>query len=106
MTSPSICQLRGLSVCQPKCGDTWNSVCLSVCPSPVLSIQPSAKFMVKMPTSIPVQNFLKQENMGKLFPSLHHQIHLSIHQAVHPSPGHHLLQSYQKSLVIMGRNMQ
>ena len=66
MTSPSICQSYDLSVCQPNHDSTWNSICLSVCLSSVLSIHPSGKFMVKIPMSIPVQNFPKHENQGKL----------------------------------------
>ena len=45
MTSPSLCQSHDSSVCQPKCDSTWKSS--------VLSVQPSAKFMVKIPTSNP-----------------------------------------------------
>ena len=57
-TSPSVCQLHDSSVRQPKHDSTWNSIHLSVCPSSVLSVQPSAKIMVKIPMSIAVQNFL------------------------------------------------
>ena len=65
-TSPYICQLHDSSVCQPKHDSTWNSTCLSVCSLSVPSIQPSANFTVKIPMSIPVQNFLNHENLGKL----------------------------------------
>ena len=54
ITSPSVCQLHDLSVCQPTHDVTRNTVCKAVCPSPVTSILPSAKFVVKMPVSIPV----------------------------------------------------
>ena len=56
MTSPSICQSHDSSVCQPK-HDTWNSIHLSVCLLSVPSIQPLAKFTVKVPTCIAVQHF-------------------------------------------------
>ena len=53
MTSLSVCQLHDSPVCQPNCDSTWKAVCLSVCRSSVPSVQPSAKFMVKILTSIP-----------------------------------------------------
>ena len=52
MTSLSICQLHDSSVCQPKHNSTWNSIYPSVYVLSVLSIQPSAKFMVKIPMSV------------------------------------------------------
>ena len=57
-TSPSACQSHDLFVCQPKCDSSWNSISPSVCPSSAQSIQPSAKFMTKICTSIAVCNFL------------------------------------------------
>ena len=66
MTSLSICLLHDLSVCQPKHDSAWNSVCLSVCLLSVPSVLPSARFMVKMPMSIPVRSFPKHKNLGKL----------------------------------------
>ena len=65
MTSPSVCESHDLSVCQPKHDSTWSSVCPSLCPSSVLFIQPSAKFMVIIPTSIAIQYFLKVQFTGK-----------------------------------------
>ena len=59
MTSLSMCQSYDSSVCQPKHDSTWNSIHLSACPSSIPSIKPSAKFTVKIPTSIAGQNFLK-----------------------------------------------
>ena len=52
MTSLSICQSHHMSVCLPKHELTWKSIHMSVCPSSVLSVQPSAKFMMKIPMSI------------------------------------------------------
>ena len=66
MTSPSVCLLHGSSVCQTKCDSSWNSICLSVHPLSVPSILPSAKFMVKMPMSIPVLEFPNTRYLGKL----------------------------------------
>ena len=84
MTSPSICQLHDSSVCQPNPDATWKSICPSVSPSSVLSIQPSAKFMVKMLTCIPVQNFPKYENPRKLL-SIHPSSDLSVDPSGSPS---------------------
>ena len=105
LTSLSICQLQDSPVCQPTHDVTRNTVCKAVCPLSVPSILPSAKFMVKTPTSIPVQKFLNTQYWENLFPSIHQWICLLIHQAIHPSPCHHLLKNHRKSLVIIGRNM-
>ena len=80
-TSLSICQLHDSSVCQPKCDSTWNSVWKAVCPSSVLSVLPSAKFMVKTPMSSPIQKFPYMQHPGKL-PT----IHTSMDSSVNP-PG-------------------
>ena len=100
MTSPSICQMHELSV------RFHLELCLSVCPLSIPSIQPSAKFTVKVSMSIAVQNFPKIHFLGNSVPSIHHWICLSIQQAVHQSLHHHLLKTDQNSLVIMGRKMQ
>ena len=80
MTSPSICQSHDLSVCQPKCDSTWNSIHQSVCPSSLLSIQPSAKSRVKIPTSVAGQNFPNVQFPGKLL-----SVHTSLDSSVDPS---------------------
>ena len=54
MTSLSVCQLHDLSVCQSNHDSTWNSVHPSICLLSVASIQPSAKFTVKIHTSFAV----------------------------------------------------
>ena len=82
MKSLSVCQLHDSSVCHPKCDSTWKS------------IQPSAKFMVKIPTSIPGPNSLKDQLPGNSLPSIHHQICLSIHQAVCQVLCHHQLKTH------------
>ena len=84
MTSPSICQSHDSSVCQPKHDSTWNSVHLSVCPPSVPCVQPSAKFMVKIPMSIAVQNFLKVQFKGK-FLSICTSLDLSVNPSDSPS---------------------
>ena len=78
MTDLSICQLHDSTTCQPQCDSTWNSICPSVYLSSVLSVQPSAKFMVKIPTRIPVGNFLNTQYLGKLL-SVHKSSDLSFH---------------------------
>ena len=80
MTSPSICQSHDSSVCHPQCDSTWKSVSMSVCPLSVLSVQPSAKFMVKRPMSITGQNFPNVKNLGKIL-----SIHTSLESSVNPS---------------------
>ena len=77
MTSPSICQSHDLSVCELKHDSIWNSIHHSVCPSSVLSIQPST---VKMPKSIAGHNFLKGQFTGKFL-----SIHASSDSSVNPS---------------------
>ena len=75
MTSPSICQLSDLSVSQAKHDSTWQSVHLSVCPSSVLSVQPSAKnhkySWMKFPKVQILGNFL--------------YVHTSLDSSVNPS---------------------
>ena len=66
MTNLSVCQLHESSVCEQRLDSTWNPVCKAVSPSSVPSTLPSAKFMVKMPTSIPVQKFPYMQYQGKL----------------------------------------
>ena len=80
LTSPSVCQLHDSSVCQPKCDSTQNSIWKAVCPLSVLSILPSAKFMVKMPSSIPVQKFPITKYPGKIL-----SVHTSSDSSVNPS---------------------
>ena len=103
-TSPSLCQLQDSSVCNPTCDVINPTIWLTVCSSSVTSILPSANPMVKMPTSIPVRNFPHDQNLGKSLLSIHQWNRLSIIQTVHPSTCHCLLQTHQKSPVIMGRN--
>ena len=59
-----------------------------------------------MPTSIPVQNFPKHKNLGKLL-SVHTSMHLSVDPSGSPSvtlsPS---AANPSKSLIVMGRNMQ
>ena len=76
-TSPSVCQLHDLSVIIPP-------VCRTVCPSSVTSVLPSANPTVKLPTSIPVQNFLHEQNPGKL-PFIHTSTESSVHHPDSPS---------------------
>ena len=70
-TSPSLSQSRILSVCH-NIIQTSPSVCPTrdarhtVCSSSVMSVLPSANYMVKIPMSIPVRNFLQEQNPGKL----------------------------------------
>ena len=94
MTTLSLCQSHDSSVCQLKHDSTWNSV------------QPSARFMAKIPMSIPGQNFSKVQYIGKSLPSVLHWIHLLIHQTVCQSHHHHQLKTHHISPVIMGRIMQ
>ena len=84
MTSPSVCQFHDSSVCQPKHDSTWNSIWKAVCQSPILSLLPSAKFMVKMPTSVPVLKFPNTQYPGKL-PSIHTSMDSSVNPSVSPS---------------------
>ena len=86
LTSPSVCQLHDLSVCLPThdVTITRNTVCKAVHPSSVLSVIPSAKFMVKMPMSIPVQKFPITQNPGKL-PSTHTSMDSSADPSGSPS---------------------
>ena len=101
-TSPSICQLQDSSVCQPFCDVTRTTIWPTVCLSSVMSVLPSAHPTVKMPTSIPVQNFPHDQNLGKSLSSIHQWIRLSIIQTVLLSTCHCLLQTHQKSPVILG----
>ena len=66
---------------QPKHYSTWNSICPSVCPLSIVSPihPPSAKFIVKIPMCIAVQNFLTVQFMGKLL-----SIHTSSDSSVNP----------------------
>ena len=72
MTSPSICQSHDSSVCEPKHDSTWNSIHPSVCSSSVLSVEPSAKFMVKIPASIAGQNSQMSESQKNSLLSVCH----------------------------------
>ena len=84
MTSPSVCHLHDLSVCQLKHDSTWKPIHQSVCPSSVPSIQPSAKFMVKVAMSIAGQNFSKIQFLGK-FPSIQTSSDSSVNPSGSPS---------------------
>ena len=66
MTKLSTCQFHDLSVCQPKCNSTWNSVWKAVCLSSVPSVLRSAQSMVKMSMSIPVQQFPNMKYLGRI----------------------------------------
>ena len=105
-TSLSVYQFQDSSVWKPTCDVINPTVWPTVCMSSVTSILPSANPMVKMPMSIPVQNFLHDQNQGKnpfvctsTDLSVHHtdssSINLSLSAANHP-----------KSPVIMGRETQ
>ena len=99
MTSPFLCRSHDSSVCQSKCDSTWNSVHPSGCPSSVLSIQPSAYFMVIIPMISPGQNFPKLQFTGKLL-----SVHTSLDSSVDPSGSPSitsLLKTHQNSPVIM-----
>ena len=100
--SPSVCQLHDSSVCQTMHNSIWKFIHPSECPSSILSIQPSAKFMVKVPRSIAVSKFPTVQIPENSFPSVHHQICLSCHQAVCHPVHHHQLKTCQNSLVIIG----
>ena len=82
------------------------TIWLALCSSSVMSILPSANPTVKMPMSIPVQNFLHDQNPGKIPFICSSTESLSIIQAIRQSTRHCLLQTHQKSHVIMGRNPQ
>ena len=83
-TSPSVCQLQNSSVCQPTRDVTRTTIWPTVCPLSVTSILPSANSTVKMPMSIPVQNFLHALNLGKL-PSSCTSMDSSVHHTGSPS---------------------
>ena len=83
-TSPSICQLQDSSVCKPTHDVINPTVWPTVCSSSVMSILSSANPTVKMPTSIPVQNFLHDQNLGKI-PFVHTSMDLSVHHTDSPS---------------------
>ena len=87
-TSPSVCQLQDSSVCKPTHDVIIPPVWLTVCSSSVMSVQPSANPMVKMPMSIPVRNFPHDQNPGKIpfictstDSSVHHTYSLSINSS-------------------------
>ena len=80
MTSLSICQPHDSSVCQPKHDHAWSSVCLSVCLLSVLSVQPSARFMVKILVSIAGCNFPKVQIPTKFL-----SVCTSLDSSVNPS---------------------
>ena len=92
-TSPSICQSRDSSACHPTHDVIIPTVWQTVCSLSVTFVLPSANPMVKMPTSIPVQNFLHEQNREKSLSSVHQQNRLPIIQTVHPSTCHRLLQT-------------
>ena len=79
-TSPSICQSRDPSVCCPTCEVIIPTIWQTVCSSSVTSVLPSANPMVKMPMSIPVQNFPHEQNPGKI-PFVHTSMESSVHHS-------------------------
>ena len=80
LTSLSICKLQDLSVCYPTHDVIIPPIWPTVCLSSVTSILPSANFTVKMPMSIPVQNFPHDHNLGKL-PFVHTSVDSSVHHS-------------------------
>ena len=88
-TSPSVCQFQDSSVCTPTCDVINPTVWPTVCSSSVTSILPSTNPTVKMPTSIPIQNFPHDQNPGK-FPFIHTSSDSSVHhtdsQSINLSP--------------------
>ena len=78
LASLSICQFQDSSVCKPTHDVINPTIGLTVCSSSVTSILQSANPKLKMPTSIPVHNFLHEQNLGKFLLSVHQWIHLSI----------------------------
>ena len=83
-TSPSICQFQDSSVCKPTHDVIIPLVWPTVCSSSATSIFPSANPMVKMPTSIPVQNFLHYQIPGKM-PFIHTSTDSSVYHSDSPS---------------------
>ena len=94
LTSLSVCQFQDLSDSQPTHDVINPTIWPTVCSLSVMSVLPSANPTVKMPMSIPVQNFLHDQNPGKSLSSIHQWIRLSIMQTVCPSTHHHLLQTH------------
>ena len=82
-TSPSICQSHDSSVCYPTRDVIIPTIWPTVCLSSVMPILPSANPMVKMPTSIPVQNFLHEQNSGKI-PFVRTPMESSVHHSDSP----------------------
>ena len=78
-TSPSLCQSRDSSVCYPT-----RDVRHAVCSSSVTSVLSSANTMVKIPTSIPVQNFPYYQVPGKI-PFIRTSMESSVHHPDSPS---------------------
>ena len=83
-TSLSVCQSRDSSVCCPDRDIINPAVWQTVCSSSVTSVLTSANPMVKMPTSIPVQNFPHEQNLGKI-PFVHTSTESSVHHSDSPS---------------------
>ena len=83
-TSPSICQLQDSYVCKPTCDVINPTVWQTVCLFSATSVLPSANPTVKMPMSIPVQNFPHDQVPGK-FPFGHTSTDLSVHHSDSPS---------------------
>ena len=82
-TSPSVCQLQDSSVCKPTPDPINPTVWPTVCSS-VMSVLPSANPTVKMPMSIPAQNFPHDQNPGKI-PFIHTSTESSDHDSDSPS---------------------
>ena len=89
-------------LCQPNLDSTMKSLHLSVYPSSITFIQPSAKFRVKILMSIAGQNFKKSKTWENSIPCLPHWICLLIHQAVSQSLHHHQLRFHQNSTASWG----
>ena len=77
MNCPSICQFHDSFVCQSIHSSTWKYIHPSVHLLSVPSIQPSAKFTVKVTRHVAGPNFWKVQILGKL-PSVHTSSHLSV----------------------------
>ena len=77
-TSQSVRLLQDLSVCYPTHDIIIPPIWLTVCLSSVTSVLPSANPTVKMPMSIPVQNFPHNQSPGKIA-FVHTSMDLSVH---------------------------
>ena len=103
-TSPSVCQSCDSSVCNPSHDEILPTIWQTVCLSSVTSVLPSANPMVKIPTSVPVRNFLHYQIPGKI-PFVRTSTESSVNHPDSPSINsrHCLPQTRRNSLVIMAR---